>query len=47
MEQALQASERPDVWLQDMADTVMSKGRPHQDNLSAFAVWVSANHTVN
>lgn len=47
MEQALQAAERPDVWLQDMAEAVRSKGRPHQDNLSALAVWVSTNQTVN
>jgi hypothetical protein len=47
MEQALQAAERPDVWLQDMAGAVRSKGRPHQDNLSALAVWVSANPTPN
>ena len=47
METALQTSERPDGWLQEMANAVLSKGHPHQDNLSALAVWVSANHTLS
>jgi PPM family protein phosphatase len=47
MEDALHASDRPDVWLQNMAIAVNAQSRPHQDNLSAFAVWVSANPDVN
>ncbi len=47
MENALQTSERPDTWLRNMTGSVMTQGRPHQDNLSALAVWVSANQAIN
>jgi serine/threonine protein phosphatase PrpC len=43
MESMLADSESPDIWLDQMARFVMAKGKAHQDNLSAFAVWVSSN----
>lgn len=43
MEALLSDSEAPDIWLERMAQEVLAKGKPYQDNLSAFAVWVSAN----
>ncbi len=43
MEVMLADSEAPDIWLGRMAEFVMSKAKPNQDNLSAFAVWVSSN----
>jgi PPM family protein phosphatase len=43
MESMLAESEAPDVWLDRMAQFVTAKGKAHQDNLSAFAVWVSSN----
>ena len=43
MESMLADAEAPDIWLDRMAQFVMSKGKANQDNLSAFAVWVSSN----
>lgn len=43
MEAALADSEAPDLWLDRMAQDVLAKGKAHQDNLSAVAVWVSSN----
>ena len=43
MEAALMRAEAPDLWLDDMAAMVLSKGKTHQDNLSGLAVWVSSN----
>lgn len=43
MEAMLADSAAPDIWLSRMEEFVASKGKPNQDNLSAFAVWVSSN----
>ncbi len=44
MEALLADSESPDIWLERMAQCALAKGKPNQDNLSAFAVWVSSNN---
>ncbi|GKS84357.1 MULTISPECIES: protein phosphatase 2C domain-containing protein [unclassified Acidovorax] len=41
MEEALRLSQNPEDWLEHMEATLRAQGKPHQDNFSAFAIWVS------
>ncbi len=45
MEALLACSRNPDEWVQRMVEQVEALNKPHQDNLSALAVWVRARET--
>jgi serine/threonine protein phosphatase PrpC len=46
MEALLARSQHPDEWIQRMVGHLAALGNPHQDNLSALAVWIQAREAT-